>query len=192
MRTHPLSWFVAGRKIIVADKMQTYTYTLSVKAGTKLEFSPEISPGRALRMGIFEGKYLNDCTGEFPREWYERAKRAGKLSPEAANPEINAFKVKSRLSLQEWRKRKWIGLTHDDHDVRGWFQWYARYWIGRRQPELDKIQIARWKSFVRHRGQILASYRRLGRNRPQTKAEKMKHRPRQRQALLQWGYNPFI
>jgi hypothetical protein len=172
-----------------------------------------------LRLGVFEGKYLNDCIHEFPREWYKSALKADKLRPDKADPSVNLFGIKSRQSLATWRRNGWIpvhsgsNLRHNavsarhnfvvvkshamvprdtvpDYDVRGWFQWYCRYWIGRRIPEIDKIQIARWKAFARHAGQIRASYRRG--SRPITRAQKMKHRPKQRQALLQWAYNPFM
>lgn len=191
-RAHPLSWFKPGKSIEVYDKMQTkYSYTLTESPGKNFaqEFQPQISPSKMLQMGVFEGKYLNDCVLEFPREWFEGAIK--KLSPGAPNTELNAFKIKSRLSLQEWQKRKWIPVARGDKDIRGWFQWYCRYWIGRRDENVDAIQIARWKSFTRHKGQILASYSRL-KNPPKTRAEKRLHRPRQRQALLQWAYDPYV
>lgn len=145
-----------------------------------------------LRMGVFEGKYLNDCILELPREWYAGALRARRLSPGAPDASLNAFRVKSRQSLQEWRRKKWIPVAPGDRDVRGWFQWYCRYWLGRRLPAVDAIQIARWRAFLRHSAQIIASYRRLGARRPRTVAQKRKHRPRQRQALLQWAHNPYV
>lgn len=192
-RAKPLRWYRPGKKITVSDRMQRrYTYRLAARPGRDFApgFAPELSPGAMLRMGVFEGKYLNDCVLEFPREWYARALR--KLSPEGANPALNHFRVKSRLSLQEWRRRRWIPIAPGDRDVRGWFQWYCRYWIGRRAPAVDAVQIRRWRAFTRHRAQILASYRRLGRRRPRTKAQKRAHRARQRQALLQWAYDPYV
>lgn len=97
-------------------------------------------------MGVFEGKYLNDCRTEFPADWFRNAA----LAPQTANAGINFFRLKSRLSLQEWQKRGWIYGP----DPRGWFQWYCRYYLGRRLPEIDRIQIRRWKSFKRHKIQI--------------------------------------
>lgn len=97
-------------------------------------------------MGVFEGKYLNDCRNEFPADWFRNAA----LAPQTANAGINFFHLKSRLSLQEWQKRGWIYGP----DPRGWFQWYCRYYLGRRLPEIDRIQIRRWKSFKRHKIQI--------------------------------------
>lgn len=34
--------------------------------------------------------------------------KKGKLSPEGANPDLNCFGVKSRLSLQEWQEYGWV------------------------------------------------------------------------------------
>lgn len=191
---HPLAWYRPGRRVQVSDRMQKYTYTLTEPPGKNFAagFRPALSPGRILRLGAFEGKYINDGTREFPREWYAGALANGKLRPGAADPTINAFGLKSRLSLGAWRRNGWIPAAPGDRDVRGWFHWYCRYWLGRRMPAVDAVQIARWRAFARHRGQILASYRRLGRRRPRSRAEKRGHRPRQRQALLQWAYNPYV
>jgi hypothetical protein len=171
-----------------------YSYALAARPGQGFApgFRPQVSPERMLRMGVFEGKYLNDCVAEFPREWFEGALRAGTLSPDGPDPARNAFRVKSRQSLGQWRRNGWIPVSPGDPDVRGWFQWYCRYWLGRRAPAVDEIQIARWRAFARHRAQILASYRRLGPRRPRTPAQKRAHRPRQRQALLQWAYRPYV
>src|SRR5262245_54257732 len=168
----PLKWFRPGRRVVVSDKMQQrYTYTLEARPGRDFApgFRPQVSPARMLRMGVFEGRYLNDCVLELPREWLAGALRAGRLSPGAANPRVNAFGVKSRLSLGHWRRAGWIPAAPGDRDVRGWFQWYCRYWLGRRQPAVDRVQIRRWRAFARHRGQIVAAYRRLGRGRPRTR-----------------------
>jgi hypothetical protein len=184
------TWFIAGRKIKVNNRMQKkYEYILLFNAGTKLkhggwdenknkieypDFNPEFTPGQMLRLGVFEGKYCNDQIFEFPKEWFN----IKKLSPERADQSLNYFKVKSRQSLQEWRRKKWIPITKSDQDTRGWFEWYCRYWLGRRMPEVDKIQIKRWKSFTRHYAQYLKN----------TKNKGLDKHPRRRQALLQWSY----
>ena len=114
------------------------------------------------------------CQAEFPREWFIKAK----LSPQHPDHKQNCFKLKSRLSLQEWQRRGWI----IGPDPRGWFQWYCRYYMGRRIPEIDRKQIQRWRAFNRHRAQV--EYNCMYGD--------LDCRPRQRQALLQWAYNPFI
>ena len=186
-----MSWFRKGRHIHVADRMQTrYRYTLQEDPGENLDFSPALTPAQMLALGVFEGKYLNDCVLELPREWFANA--LVKLSPGGPDPSLNEFEIKSRQPLRYWRQKGWVPVFPDDPDVRGWFQWYCRYWLGRRLPIIDTIQIKRWNAFRRHEGQILASYRRLGDQAPKTNAEKRNHRARQRQALLQWAYNPYV
>jgi len=91
--------------VIVNDKMQKgYCYELTEPEGKNFapEFRPELSPAQILELGAFEGKYMTDCKNEFPAHWFENAK----LSPEKPQPEINCFKIKSRLSLQEWQKKR--------------------------------------------------------------------------------------
>lgn len=163
--------------IFVNDKMQqNYSYELTAGEGKDFspDFKPELTPPQMLELGVFEGKYLNDCQNEFPEHWFRKAK----ISPQQSNPELNYFHLKSRLSLAEWQKRGWIFYP----DVRGWFQWYCRYYYGRRLPEIDTIQIRRWKSFRRHAAQV----------RKNCFSHDLECRPRQRQALLQWAYDPFI
>ena len=185
-RCKPLSWFQPGRKIQIRDKMQQYTYTLTARPGKDFpkHFNPELTPQQMLRRGVFEGKYLNDCMFEFPRQWYAAALQRGKLSPAEPRPEINEFRIKSRKSRPYWIAKGWIPITESDRDVRGWFQWYCRYWLGRRQLGVDEIQIRRWRAFRRHRAQLIRGCPRRRRRDPTC-------RPRQRQALLQWAYNPY-
>jgi hypothetical protein len=173
--------FKIGTKIKVNDRMQkNYTYILSEPIGKNFHpnFNPELSPKQILESGAFEGQYCNDCIFEFPREWFEKATKNNKFSPDKPNSELNKFKVKSRQPLSVWRKNNWI---YGD-DPRGWFQWYMRYYLGRRDDSVDTKQIARWNSFKRHVGQIKAN----------CKPGDKECRPKQRQALLQWAYNPDI
>ena len=109
---------------------QGYAYELSEPMGQNFapEFKPELSPQQILEYGAFEGKYMTDCQAEFPREWFIKAK----LSPQHPDHKQNCFKLKSRLSLQEWQRRGWI----IGPDPRGWFQWYCRYYMGGEFPRL--------------------------------------------------------
>ena len=204
-RGKPLESFKAGQTIKVSNKMvKKYSYKLEANPGTNFapDFKPYATPGEMLAMGVFEGKYLNDCTAEFPAEWYIGALQYGRLSPEGPNPvRCNYFGVQTRQPLTVWRENGWApshgrrGRTNDHYkgalgdptrnpDERGWFQWYCRYWVGRRIPELDAIQIRRWRAFRRHAGALRGGC-------PTWKRDQ--HcRLRERQALLQWAYNPFI
>lgn len=152
-----------------------YAYDLTAPpgAGFGAGFRPHFTPAQMLEMGVFEGRYLNDCTAEFPAEWFANAR----TSP-LASPELNYFGVKSRQSLATWRDKGWIYGP----DPRGWFQWYCRYYLGRRLAAVDRIQIGRWRAFARHAGQIRANCH----------PGDIYCRPRQRQGLLQWSHDPFL
>ena len=163
-------------RILVSDHMQSgYGYDLVAPMGTDFakDFSPHYSPREMLEMGIFEGRYLSDCTEEFPADWFENAKIS-----RVSDPALNYFGVKSRQSLGIWRAKGWI----HGPDPRGWFQWYCRYYLGRRIDAIDQIQIKRWRGFARHAGQIRAN----------CYPGDVFCRPRQRQALLQWAHDPFV
>ncbi len=162
------------RLVVVNDLMQEdYAYDLTASAGEDFDarFAPGLTPEQMLRLGVFGGKYLTDCRNEFPDKWYASAK----LYHELHVPELNYFGVNASLPLSEWRKRGWIHPA----DPRGWFQWYCRYWMGRRMPDEDQRQIGRWLSFRRHAAQVK-------RNCPPGVEE---CRPRQRQALMNWAYD---
>ncbi|MGV8152393.1 MAG: hypothetical protein ACP5OG_04880 [Candidatus Nanoarchaeia archaeon] len=136
------------KKIVVNDLMQkNYVYYLSEPIGKNfnLDFKPELTPKQMLNLGVFGGKYMTDCKKEFPKDWFKKAK----LSKNFHDPELNYFKVNASQPLSVWRTKGWI---HPD-DPRGWFQWYARYYLGRRHPD-DARQIKRWIAIKRHIGQI--------------------------------------
>jgi len=190
-RGNSIKDYKKGIKITVYNKMEeNYSYILKENPGKNMEFTPYYTPAEMLQLGVFEGKYLNDCLLEFPKEWFLHA--MDKLSPEGARPELNRFKIKSRMNLEEWLEYGWVpsknvakqypNLSSDkNHDIRGWFQWYCRYWMGRRE-EIDEVQIKRWNAFKRHAGQIAKN----------CKKGDVECRPRQRQGLLQWAYNGDI
>ena len=165
-----------GVTIRVNDRMQRgYSYVLTAPAGKDFAagFTPYFTPKQMLELGVFEGKYCNDCRGEFPEDWFINAKISDK--PDVS---LNCFGIKSRQPLSVWRENGWI----IGPDPRGWFQWYCRYFLGRRLPEVDEKQIKRWRAFARHAAQIKAN----------CQPHDFSCRPRQRQALLQWSYDPFI
>ncbi len=161
--------------ILVNDKFQRdYSYELSAPMGAMAaDFAPELTPKEMLRLGVFEGKYINDCQTEFPKDWFVEAKLS-----DQPNEAINAFGVKSRQSLEVWQDKGWI----IEPDPRGWFQWYCRYYMGRRLPGVDDKQIKRWRGFARHKAQVLKNCAPMD----------LGCRPRQRQGLLQWAYDPFF
>lgn len=162
------------REIVVNDRMQSgYRYQLTELEGSNFApaFEPELSPAQMLALGVFCGKYLTDCTTEFPAAWFGKAK----LAQGESDCSLNYFGVKAGQSLSEWRRKGWI---HPD-DPRGWFQWYCRYFLGRRLEDEDERQIGRWRAFRRHVAQV----------RSNCEPFDFGCRRRQRQALLQWAYD---
>lgn len=161
-------------KIIkVNDKFQkNYSYHLTEPIGRNFdkEFNPELSPKQMLKLGVFGGKYINDCKSEFPKDWFNGAK----LSPNKKNPKINYFGVDASQKLSDWQKKGWI----NSQDPRGWFQWYCRYYLGRRSLDDDR-QIKRWKAIKRHVAQVKKNCR----------PNDLSCRKRQRQSLLHWAYD---
>ena len=163
--------------MIVFDKMQQgYEYDCVAPMGQAFapDFKPDLTPSQMLHYGVFEGHYLNDCQNEFPKSWFYKAR----LCYERPDIQQNCFQIKSRMLLSEWQKRGWIIAP----DPRGWFQWYCRYYMGRRITGIDEWQIKRWRAFKRHLAQVKKNCLPLDFN----------CRARQRQALLQWAYNPFF
>lgn len=163
------------RIVKVNDKMQSgYQYELTKEMGKDFApgFKPELTPKEMLRLGVFGGKYMTDCAAEFPEDWYAEAK----LCPERHDPKLNYFGVNASQPLSVWRKKGWI---NEEHDPRGWFQWYCRYYMGRRLPEEDEKQIRRWKAIQRHIAQIEKNCR----------SGDSACRPKQRQAVLHWAYD---
>ena len=136
-------------------------------------FKPEISPKKMLELGVFGGSYFGSKIKEYPKSWLQKAKLSKNF-----DVNLNRFKVKSGLSREHWMEKGWIFKE----DPLGWFQWYCRFSMGRRIPHIDEIQIKRWKNFKRH---IIA----INKN---CEEGDLNCRRKQRQAILQWAYNPFI
>ncbi len=153
--------------------MQKAVYYLTEPIGKNFhpDFKPELTPKQMLKLGVFGGKYMTDCKKEFPADWFEKAK----LSLQKKDPEINYFKVNASLPLKVWQQKGWIHPA----DPRGWFQWYCRYYYGRRLDEEDLRQIKRWKAIKRHIGAIKKNCH----------PHDLDCRKKQRQTLLHWAYD---
>ena len=160
--------------VFVNDKMQKdFFYFLSEKEGENFhpDFKPELSPEEMLELGIFGGKYMTDCINEFPKKWFENAV----LSKDIKDASLNYFKIDASMPLSHWKEKGWIF----EDDPRGWFQWYCRYFLGRRLVQEDLRQIKRWKSIRRHLGAIKKN----------CVSGDLSCRKKQRQALLHWAYD---
>ena len=136
-------------------------------------FKPELSPKKMLELGVFGGSYFGLNIKEYPKSWFVNAKISKNF-----DVDLNRFKVKSGLSRQHWMEKGWIFKE----DPLGWFQWYCRFSNGRRIPHIDMIQIKRWKAFKRHVTAIKKN----------CEEGDIHCRRKQRQAILQWAYNPHI
>ena len=161
------------KTVIVRDKMQkNYKYVLTKHVGKFFdpEFKPELTPKEMLELGVFGGKYMTDCHNEFPESWLKKAK----LCSQFHDPKLNFFGVNASQPLFVWQKKGWIY----PEDPRGWFQWYCRYYMGRRSLD-DKRQIKRWKAYRRHLSQVVKN----------CIPEDFSCRPKQRQSLLHWAYD---
>lgn len=160
-------------KVIVHDRMQRgYVYYRTEPIGRNFarDFQPELTPKEMLALGVFGGKYMTDCRREFPASWFARAK----LSPTHRDPKLNYFGVNASQPLGVWWRNGWIR----PQDPRGWFQWYCRYYMGRRSSD-DARQIRRWRAIRRHVAQIVGS----------CETRDLDCRRRQRQAVLHWAYD---
>lgn len=165
------------KRIVVNDKMQTgYSYELTEPMGTNFDpsFRPQLKPREMLELGVFGGVYMRDCINEFPKDWFAHA-LFQKEGTYEHDPRLNYFGVNASQPLSLWEKKGWI---YKD-DPRGWFQWYCRYYMGRRIPDEDARQIKRWKAMTRHVAQIKKNCR-IGDH---------ACRPKQHQALLHWAYD---
>lgn len=159
------------KKVIVNDIMQkNYIYYLiePVNKNFHPDFKPDLTPKEMLELGVFGGKYMTDCREEFPDDWFENAK----LYHKTHDPKLNFFKVNASLPLSVWREKGWIY----NEDPRGWFQWYCRYYMGRRCLD-DERQIKRWKAIFRHVGAIKKNCYQMDWN----------CRRKQRQTLMHWA-----
>jgi hypothetical protein len=160
-------------RVEVHDLMQSgYVYLLTEPMGRNFhaDFRPDLTPKQLLELGVFGGKYMTDCEQEYPPDWFESAR----LCPERHDPDLNYFGVNASQPLAVWRANGWIS----PEDPRGWFQWYCRYYLGRRCPD-DERQIRRWRAMARHVAQVKKNCRQGDED----------CRRRQRQALLHWAYD---
>lgn len=160
------------KTVTVHDSLQDYSYELTEPEGKNFaeDFRPELTPAQMLELGVFGAHYFEGEHDEYPKAWFERAKLS-----DVHDPEQNYFAIDASQTREEWQRKGWM---YDD-DPRGWFQWYCRYYLGRRIPDEDARQIRRWRQMTRHIGQIKAF----------CQPGDMLCRRRQRQALLHWAYD---
>ena len=162
-----------SRRVVVSDRMQRgYVYYRTEPIGRHFApgFLPQLTPGEMLCLGVFGGRYMTDCRAEFPAGWFTGAR----FSSGRRDARLNYFGVNASQSLATWRRNGWI----HSQDPRGWFQWYCRYYMGRRTAD-DARQIRRWRAIGRHVAAI----------RKNCEPGDLECRRRQRQAVLHWAYD---
>lgn len=153
-------WIVKEKPGQIPEKMKLQTSDNSSGGFQK--------PDVLLRLGVFGGSFIIPMIYEVPAEWVLIIAANGKLSA-TPRADINNFRVISKQDHVNTEKNE--SASNDDL---GWFQWYIRYYLGRRTDE-DADQIDRAIHFInRHVGQIYANI--------------SQSRQGQRQACLQWGY----
>lgn len=158
-------------------------------------FRPNLTPAECIRKGIFGGCYFNPRGGkagifasevaidhsEFPAAWFAGISQELYIS-RRYNVPTNAYKVKSGFGQKEWESKGWMHVQ----DPRGWFQWYCRFFCGRRSAD-DARQIGRWCACASPRGrwrnQLCGAVARGS-----GRWNDLNVSPVIRQTLLHWGY----
>ena len=165
--------------------------------GAPEQFTPALTPAECIRKGIFGGCYLNPRGGkagifgrdvdvshtEFPAAWFDGLPTSLYMSRKYHVP-TNCYGVKSGFGQREWESKGWIHIQ----DRRGWFQWYCRFYCGRRSAD-DARQIERWCACASPRGrwrnQLCGAVAKRGAS---AKFDDRTISPVIRQTLLHWAY----
>jgi hypothetical protein len=104
------------------------------------EFQPNLTPKEIIQAGSFGGCYFKQITSrvtgqtysdawrEFPYDWFEGLAITEQVASTTYNKEINTYKVSCGSSVQQWEESDWV----TEIDPYGWFQWYCRFYLGRR------------------------------------------------------------
>jgi len=173
--------FRPGLEIVVSNKDQRdYVYKLAKRVGSWPEyplFKPELTPGEILKLGVWGGKKFNDCFRELPREWLLDALENNKLSVLRPMKNMNYYKVFEHPGLEDWRDDN-EDAPKDPFDPRGWQQWFIRFHLGRRIPDVDRKQINRWIAFNKRFKRLIETSCKKGDD---------KCKPRIKQSLLTWA-----
>ena len=160
------------------------------------EFKPNVVPKDVFKKGAFGGTYFRpiyssitdkNYTGksvisEYPKSWFTGLNIDNVVISETYDKKVNKYGVKCGSSLESWEKSGWI-VKEDPY---GWFQWYCRFYRGRRMYD-DERQIDRWAKLAGPNGR----FRRRLMNEIIKKNKKYDDpsvSPVIRQVLLLWGY----
>tara|TARA_B110000495_G_C22780176_1_gene456354 strand:+ start:267 stop:797 length:531 start_codon:yes stop_codon:yes gene_type:complete len=160
------------------------------------EFKPNLSPVQILKMGSFGGTYFRpiyssvtkkhykseDVIKEYPKSWFKGIDIGEMVTSPKYNKKVNKYKVKCGSDLEDWEKSGWM----DKQDPYGWFQWYCRFYMGRRTDD-DERQIKRWMALTGPKGRFKNRLINMIKKKD-SKYDDETISPVIRQTLQHWGY----
>lgn len=158
------------------------------------EFTPNMTPKEVLQGGSFGGTYFRpiyssitkqhykDVWQELPEDWLDGLNISKQVASSTYRENVNTYNVKCGGSLEMWESSGWI-VPQDPY---GWFQWYCRFYQGRRTMD-DARQISRWAKCAgvkgRWRQNLITKVVRSG-----CAYDNSGVSPVVRQTLQHWGY----
>ena len=159
------------------------------------DFRPNLDPEEVLRAGAFGGTYYRPITSavadrsfpvgvhlEFPPDWFDGLDVDALVTSGTYRKSANRYGVKSGNDLPFWEGKGWMR----EQDPYGWFQWYCRFYLGRRTPDDDR-QVSRWVKAIGPKGRwrtfLVGQCVKAGKSWDDCTAS-----PVTRQTLLHWGY----
>ena len=160
------------------------------------EFKPNLTPQQVLKMGSFGGTYFRpiyssvtkkhykseDVINEYPKSWFKGINIEKFVTSSDYDKNVNKYKVKCGSELEDWEKSGWMRKQ----DPYGWFQWYCRFYMGRRSDD-DERQVKRWLAFAGPKGRFKKNLiNKIKDNNADIDDESIS--PVIRQGLQHWGY----
>merc|ERR1712129_616169 len=119
---------------------------------------------------------------EFPKDWFKGLNLDTLVCSPHYSKQVNKYQASCGASLGQWECSGWIS----ELDPYGWFQWYCRFYLGRRTTD-DARQISRWANGQgpkgRWRSRLCNDIRKS-----RKKFDDAKVSPVIRQVLQHWAY----
>lgn len=159
------------------------------------DFRPNLTPDEVLGAGAFGGGYFRSIYSrtcgrsfgakvheELPPSWFKDLDVSKYVTSAVYTVQVNRYAVNSGNSLDFWENKGWMRKQ----DPYGWFQWYCRFFLGRRTED-DARQVARWTAAIgpkgRWRSYLVGQCVRANKRWDDPTAS-----PVTRQTLLHWGF----
>ena len=110
-----------------------------------MDFIPNKKPIEVIKEGAFGRSYFRGIYSGINGKWYRKSWNEFDQLKDIDQKyycsnyydvSVNKYGVKCGTSLRFWENKEWI----NEIDPYGCFQWYFRYWLGRRSED-DKWQI---------------------------------------------------